>query len=88
MNPLDTDAIYETVKKTHRVLVAHEDKVFSGFGGEIVATINEIAFEELDAPVRRIGSPFTPVGFNRILEKAILPNAQKIEDAARDLLNY
>ena len=88
LNPLDTDAIYETVKKTHRVLVAHEDKVFSGFGGEIVATINEIAFEELDAPVRRIGSPFTPVGFNRILEKAILPNAQKIEDAARDLLNY
>ena len=45
LNPLDTDAIYETVKKTHRVLVAHEDKVFSGFGGEIVATINEIAFE-------------------------------------------
>ena len=88
LNPLDTDAIYETVKKTHRVLVAHEDKVFSGFGGEIVATINEIAFEQLDAPVKRVGSTFTPVGFNRILEAAVLPNAKKIEDAARELLNY
>lgn len=88
LNPLDTDAIYETVKKTHRALVVHEDKVFSGFGGEIVATINEIAFEELDAPVKRFGSPFTPVGFNRILEAAILPNAKKIADAARDLLEY
>lgn len=88
LSPLDTDAIVETVKKTHRALVVHEDKVFSGFGGEIVATINELAFEELDAPVKRFGAPFTPVGFNRILEAAILPNAKKIEDAARELLEY
>ncbi|HLW57182.1 MAG TPA: transketolase C-terminal domain-containing protein, partial [Bacteriovoracaceae bacterium] len=86
--PLDTDAIVETIKKTHRALVVHEDKVFGGFGGEIVGQINEKAFEYLDAPVRRVGSTFTPVGFNRILERAILPNMEKILVAARDLLNY
>ncbi len=86
--PLDIDGILETVKKTNRVLVVHEDKVFAGFGGEITATINEKAFEYLDAPVRRVGSEFTPVGFNRILEAAILPSTDKIMKAAKDLLNY
>lgn len=88
LSPLDEDAIYETVANTHRALVVHEDKVFGGFGGEIVAKINEIAFEQLDAPVKRLGSTYTPVGFNRILEAATLPNAKKIEEAARDLLKY
>ncbi|MCT4641704.1 MAG: thiamine pyrophosphate-dependent enzyme [Bacteriovoracaceae bacterium] len=86
--PLDEDAIVETVRKTNRALVVHEDKVFGGFGGEIVAKINELCFEDLDAPVKRVGSTFTPVGFNRILEKAVLPNADKIEDAVREILNY
>ena len=86
--PLDEKAIIETVSKTHRCLVVHEDKVFGGFGGEIVAFINENCFEQLDAPVRRVGSTYTPVGFNRILEKAILPNEEKIEKALRDLLEY
>lgn len=86
--PLDTDAIVETVKKTNRALVIHEDKVFGGFGGEIVSIINDLCFEHLDAPVKRVGSTFTPVGFNRILEKATLPNADKIEVAVRELLAY
>lgn len=86
--PLDEDAIKETVSKTHRVLIVHEDKVFGGFGGELVAFINENCFEQLDAPVRRVGSTYTPVGFNRILERAILPNADKIEEALRALLAY
>ncbi len=88
LNPLDYDAIVATVKKTHRALVVHEDKVFAGFGGEIVGVINEKAFEYLDAPVRRVGSTFTPVGFNRILERATLPDMNKILIAARDLLKY
>ena len=88
LNPLDLDAIVATVKKTHRALVVHEDKVFGGFGGELVGQINEHAFEHLDAPVRRVGSTFTPVGFNRILERATLPDMNKILVAARDLLNY
>ncbi len=88
LNPLDVPAIVETVKKTHRALVVHEDKVFGGFGGELVGVINENAFEFLDAPVKRVGSTFTPVGFNRILERAVLPDMNRILVAARDLLKY
>jgi 2-oxoisovalerate dehydrogenase E1 component len=88
LSPLDVDGIVATVKKTHRALVVHEDKVFGGFGGELVGVINEHAFEHLDAPVRRVGSTFTPVGFNRILERATLPDVNRILKAARDLFNY
>ncbi|MBN2485896.1 MAG: 2-oxoisovalerate dehydrogenase [Bacteroidales bacterium] len=86
--PLDTDAVIASVKKTGKALIVHEDKVFGGFGGEVAAQINELAFEYLDGPVRRVGSTFTPVGFNRILEKAILPGADKIEKAMLELVNY
>ncbi|MCK5691462.1 MAG: 2-oxoisovalerate dehydrogenase [Bacteroidales bacterium] len=88
LSPLDTEAIMTTVKKTGKALVVHEDKVFGGFGGEVVALINNLAFEHLDGPVKRVGSTFTPVGFNRILEAAILPNIERIEKAATELLNY
>ncbi len=88
LSPLDTDAIMATVKKTGKVLVVHEDKVFGGFGGEVAALINDLTFEYLDAPVKRVGSEFTPVGFNRILEAAVLPDLAKIENAATALLNY
>jgi 2-oxoisovalerate dehydrogenase E1 component len=88
IKPLDTQAIVNSVEKTNRCLIVHEDKVFAGFGGELVATVNELCFEQLDAPVKRCGSENTPVGFNRILEKAVLPNTQKIIDAARNLLAY
>jgi 2-oxoisovalerate dehydrogenase E1 component len=86
--PLDLDAILASAKKTSRVLVAHEDKVHGGFGGELAAQIQQEAFSWLDAPVGRVGSTFTPVGFNRILERAILPNTEKILAAARETLKY
>ena len=86
--PLDKETIFESIKKTNRALVVHEDKVHGGFGGEIAAIITEEAFEYLDAPVRRVGSTFTPVGFNRILEKAVLPSTEKIQEAAKKLLEY
>ena len=88
LNPLDENAIINSVKKTGKVLVVHEDKVFAGFGGEIVSLIMEKAFEHLDAPVKRVGSTFTPVGFNRILENAILPDTAKILEASLPLLKY
>jgi 2-oxoisovalerate dehydrogenase E1 component len=88
LSPLDEEAIIETVKKTGKVMVVHEDKVFAGFGGEVAALINEKAFEYLDGPVIRVGSTFTPVGFNRILEKAILPDVSRILNAALKLLKY
>ena len=88
LSPLDTETIFASVKKTHRALVVHEDKVFSGFGGEIAAQINTQCFPWLDAPVERVGSAFTPVGFNRILERAVLPNADKVLEAMRKVLAY
>lgn len=86
--PLDREAIFESVKKTGKVMVVHEDKVFSGFGAEIAAEIGTQMFQYLDAPVQRVGSTFTPVGFNPILERAVLPNDEKIYEAARKLLEY
>lgn len=86
--PLDTETILNSVKKTGKALIVHEDKVFSGFGAELSATIMEQAFEFLDGPVKRVGSAFTPVGFNRILEKATLPNTEKILEAMMELINY
>jgi 2-oxoisovalerate dehydrogenase E1 component len=86
--PLDTDAIINSVKKTNRCIVVHEDKVFGGFGGELVSIVNDKAFEHLDAPVKRVGSTFTPVGFNRILERAILPNTDRIYQEMLNLLKY
>jgi len=88
ISPLDEDAILATVKKTGRALVVTEDKVFGGFGGEVAALIGEKGFRYLDAPVMRVGSTFTPVGFNPILEKAILPDTSRIAEAARQLLAY
>jgi 2-oxoisovalerate dehydrogenase E1 component len=86
--PLDFEAIRRSVEKTSRVLVAHEDKVHGGFGGEIASQIQEAAFAFLDAPIGRVGSAFTPVGFNRVLERATLPNAEKVTEAARKVLAY
>jgi 2-oxoisovalerate dehydrogenase E1 component len=86
--PMDIEAIQRSVQKTSRVVVAHEDKVHGGFGGEIVSQIQESVFPYLDAPIARVGSEFTPVGFNRILERAILPNTEKVLAAAKKILAY
>ncbi len=86
--PLDTESILQSIRKTGKALVVHEDKVFAGFGGELVAQITEFGFEYLDAPVKRVGSTFTPVGFHKNLEAAILPSVKKIQEAAAYLLEY
>ena len=71
--PLDKEAIFNSVKKTSKVLIVHEDKVFSGFGAEIAGIIGSELFQYLDVPIQRVGSLFTPVGFHPVLERAILP---------------
>lgn len=88
LNPLDKDSIFKSVRKTNRALVVHEDKVFAGFGGEVASLIADEAFQSLDAPVKRIGATFTPVGFNRILENAILPNVDKIVAGMKEMLEF
>ena len=86
--PLDLEAVVRSVEKTSRALVAHEDKVHGGFGGEVVSQIQEAVFPLLDAPIGRVGSTFTPVGFNRILERAVLPSTERVLEAARKVLAY
>jgi len=86
--PVDEETVLESVRKTSRVIVLHEDTVTGGFGAEIAARIAERAFEYLDAPVVRIGSPDCPVPFSPPLEDAFLPNAQKVLERARQLCAY
>jgi 2-oxoisovalerate dehydrogenase E1 component len=88
LNPYDWDAIARSVSKTSRVLVAHEDCLSWGFGAEIAARIADELFDKLDAPVKRVGALDTFVGYSPELEKAILPQAQNIEHALRELLTW
>jgi 2-oxoisovalerate dehydrogenase E1 component beta subunit len=86
--PWDRPAVLESVRKTSKVLVLHEDTRSGGFGGEIAATIAEEAFEDLDAPVRRIAAPDTPVPFSPVLEKAFIPQVEDVEKGLRELAEY
>lgn len=86
--PLDEKTILNSVSKTGKVMIVHEDKIFNGFGAELAAMIIEKAFEHLDAPVIRCGAENLPVGFNPILEKAILPSTEKIISAINKLIKY
>src|SRR5204863_9232147 len=86
--PWDRGAVLASVRKTSKVLVLHEDTRTGGFGAEIVATIAEEAFEDLDAPVKRITAPDTPVPFSPPLEKAFIPQVDDVVAALRDLADY
>ena len=86
VQPFDTHTVVESVKKTHRALVVHEAVRFGGFGAEIAAQIQELAFDYLDAPVGRVGAPFSPVPFSPALEKLYVPNADRIVAEARRLI--
>ncbi len=86
--PWDKKAVLESVSKTSKVLVLHEDTHTGGFGGEIAATIAEEVFEDLDAPVKRLTAPDTPVPFSPPLEKAFIPQVDGVASALRELAEY
>lgn len=87
--PLDTATILDSVKRTNKALIVHEDTRTGGFGGELAAIIAEEAFEYLDGPVRRLTGPDVPaMPFNTRLEEAFLPNPERIARAIRDLAGY
>lgn len=86
--PLDKEAIVNTVKKTNRVIILHEDTKVGGIAGEIAAVINEKAFDDLDAPITRIASLDTPVPFSPPLEKFFLPKVEDVIGEARRLKRY
>ncbi|MBO8141244.1 MAG: alpha-ketoacid dehydrogenase subunit beta [Firmicutes bacterium] len=84
--PLDRETIAESVKKTRRVLVVDEDYLSYGMTGEIAATVMELAFDYLDAPVKRLAVPDVPIPYSRPLEQFVLPSAPKIVEAVKELL--
>ncbi len=86
--PWDREAVLKSVVKTSKAIVLHEDTRTGGFGAEISATITEEAFESLDAPVKRIAAPDTPVPFSPPLEKAFLPQVEDVVAGLRDLAAY
>jgi len=86
--PYDWDAIAESVQKTGKALVVHEDSRSFGYGAEIAARIGDELFEHLDAPVRRVGALDTFVGYNPALEDEILPQVRDVLAAMRELAAY
>jgi len=84
--PLDIEAIVESVKRTGRLVVAHEAVEHGGFGAEIAAQVQRAAFDYLDAPIVRVGAPFAPIPFSAPLEDAYLPGADDVVAAVRGLL--
>lgn len=86
--PYDWEMIAESVKKTSRVIVAHEDSVSYGYGAEIAARISDELFEYLDAPVRRVGATDTFVAYAPQVEDFILPQTEDIEKAVQELMKY
>ncbi len=88
LSPYDWETIAASVKKTSKVLVAHEDMKSWGYGAEIAARIGEELFDDLDAPVRRVGAMDTFVAYQPLLENEILPQAEHLFEAMRDLAAY
>ncbi|RPI06805.1 MAG: tungsten formylmethanofuran dehydrogenase [Ignavibacteriae bacterium] len=88
LNPLDEETIYQSVRKTNKVAVIHEDTMTGGFGSEIVSLITAHCFEYLDAPVQRIAALDTPIPYSPPLENAVLPGKQKILAVLEQLARY
>jgi pyruvate dehydrogenase E1 component beta subunit len=76
--PLDLETILASVRRTNRIVIAHEAVTHGGVGAEVAARVQEEAFDDLDAPVARVGAPFTPAPFSPPLEDAFLPGAEEI----------
>jgi pyruvate/2-oxoglutarate/acetoin dehydrogenase E1 component len=85
LSPLDEEAILQSIRKTHRLVIVHEEVKFAGSGAEIAALAAEKAFDYLDAPIIRVAAPFTPVPFSPALEKEFIPSEEKVIQAVRSV---
>jgi pyruvate dehydrogenase E1 component beta subunit len=85
IKPLDEQAIYESVAKTHRVVIVEQDHPFCGVGAEICYRIQKNVFDALDAPILRVSQEDVPMPYNERLEKAVLPNADKLVAAVKQV---
>jgi pyruvate/2-oxoglutarate/acetoin dehydrogenase E1 component len=83
LQPLDEDSLLASVKKTNRVVVAHEAVTRMGWGAEVAALVQEKAFDYLDAPVERVGAKFTPIPFAPVMEEFVVPHAKDVLAAVK-----
>jgi acetoin:2,6-dichlorophenolindophenol oxidoreductase subunit beta len=83
LQPLDTDALVASVKKTNRCVVAHEAVARMGFGAEVAAVVQELAFDWLDAPIERVGAKFAPIPFAPVMEEYVVPQMDDVLTAIR-----
>ncbi len=83
IKPLDEEAIYNSVAKTHRVIICEQDRPFCGVGAEVCYRIQKNIFDELDAPVERVSQEDVPMPYNEKLEKFVLPNPEKLMSAVK-----
>ena len=88
LKPLDEDTLLTSLRKTRRLVVAHEACLTGGFGAEVAALAAEKAFDWLDAPVARVAALDTPMPYNEALERQVIPSQQRIADAIRETLAY
>ena len=88
LSPYDWETIAESVKKTNKVIVAHEDMLSWGYGAEIAARIGEELFHDLDGPVRRVGAMDTFVAYQPLLEDVILPQPERLFEAMAELARF
>jgi len=86
LQPLDLDAIVESVKRTSRLVIASDDVKRGGVGAEISASVTEAAFDYLDAPIMRVACPDTPIPFSRQLEQLYMPSAESVVKAVDTVL--
>ncbi|MGB9664330.1 MAG: alpha-ketoacid dehydrogenase subunit alpha/beta [Ignavibacteria bacterium] len=86
--PLDKETIFESVKKTGKVLIVHEDTLTAGFGAEIAALISDNCFQYLDGPVKRLAAHDTHIPYHPNLENFVLPNKEKIKKAIQEIIEF
>jgi 2-oxoisovalerate dehydrogenase E1 component len=86
--PWDKEMVFDSVKKTNRCLIVHEDNQTAGFGAEISAAISDELFQYLDAPVKRLAFPDIPVPYSVSLMNTVLPNEEKIEEKIEELVRF
>ena len=88
LNPLDEESILNSVRKTNRLIVVHEDNITNGFGAEIVSIVSDKCFEFLDAPIKRVASKDSPVAYSSILENEILVQTEWIITAIKETMEF
>ena len=88
LNPIDWSAIHNSVEKTGKLLIVHEDLLTGGVGAEIAAKISDELFEELDGPIKRVAAKDCHVPYHDLLEKEVLPQTEQIVEAVNDLMEY